>query len=103
LARVCDAGRYGHICVDGDGAVMIFEEKGGQSGTGWINAGIYLFSRASLDTIPSGRAVSLERDLFPRWIGRGLYGYRSEGRFLDIGTPEAYAIAEQFLARDPQA
>lgn len=103
LARVCDAGRYGQICVDGDGAVMLFEEKGGQRGTGWINAGIYLFSRASLDTIPSGRAVSLERDLFPRWIGRGLCGYRSEGRFLDIGTPEAYAIAGQFLARDPQA
>jgi len=47
--------------------------------------------------IPASGAVSLEREVFPAWISRGLYGYRSEGRFLDIGTPEAYAAAEQFF------
>ena len=103
LARVGDAGRYGKVRIDASGAVILFEEKGGQSGAGWINAGIYLLKRTSLSAIPAGREVSLERELFPRWIGRGLFGYRSEGRFLDIGTPEAYATAEEFLAQDPHA
>lgn len=103
LARIGDASRYGLVRDDGEGAVTLFEEKGGQCAAGWINAGIYLLSRASLRSVPTSRAVSLERELFPRWIGRGLFGYRSEGRFLDIGTPESYATAEQFLARDPQA
>jgi NDP-sugar pyrophosphorylase family protein len=38
--------------------------------------------------------------MFPAWIGQGLYGYRSVGRFLDIGIPEAYATAEQFFAHE---
>ena len=55
--------------------------------------------RAKTDLpIPASEAVSLEREVFPAWIDRGLYGYRSEGRFLDIGTPKAYAAAERFLA-----
>ena len=32
------------------------------------------------------------------WIGRGLYGFQSEARFMDIGTPEAYASAQSFFA-----
>jgi histidinol-phosphate phosphatase family protein len=42
--------------------------------------------------------VSLEREIFPRWIGRGLYGYVSAGPFLDIGTPDDFAVAESFFA-----
>jgi hypothetical protein len=34
----------------------------------------------------------------PTWVERyGCYGFRCAGRFLDIGTPEAYASAEQFF------
>ena len=69
----------------------------------WINAGIYLLNHRLLLTIPASGAVSLEREMFPAWIGQGLYGYRSEGRFVDIGTPEAYAVAEQFFAPETLA
>jgi len=31
-------------------------------------------------------------------IGHGLYAVVGEGPFLDIGTPEAYATADEFLA-----
>jgi D-glycero-alpha-D-manno-heptose 1-phosphate guanylyltransferase len=97
LTQVPDTSRYGRVQTDEAGAVWKFEEKGDTRGPGWINAGIYAIERALLESIPSDCAVSLERDLFPQWIGRGLYGYPNSGQFLDIGTPESYAIAEAFF------
>jgi NDP-sugar pyrophosphorylase family protein len=97
LTQVSDTRRYGRVEVDADGRVLKFEEKGGREGYGWINAGIYLLDRSLLLTIPEGRPVSLERDMFPAWMERGLYGYGTQGRFLDIGTPESYALAEKFF------
>lgn len=97
LTEVPDTSRYGRVNVDADGLVLSLDEKGGNSGSGWINVGIYLLSHRFLLTIPADGAVSLEREVFPAWIGRGLYGYRSEGCFLDVGTPEAYALAEGFF------
>ena len=46
-----------------------------------------------LDLIPEGRAVSIEREVFPRLVGKGLYGHRLEGYWMDIGTPERYLQA----------
>ncbi len=99
VTRMLDTARYGSVHVDADGAVRGFDEKQDKAGPGWINAGIYLLSQGLLETIPAGRAVSLEREMFPTWIGRGLYAYQTQGRFLDIGTPEAYRQAERFFAR----
>ena len=49
------------------------------------------------------RFLSLERDLFPAWVDRKqIYGFRCAGRFLDIGTPEAYAEAESFFLSAPR-
>lgn len=97
LTQVSDTRRYGRVQVEGDGRVLKFEEKGGTEGPGWINAGIYLLDRSLLLTIPEGIPVSLEREMFPAWMERGLYGYGNQGRFLDIGTPESYALAEKFF------
>lgn len=97
LAKVQDTSRYGRVKVSKNGAVLNFDEKGRESGPGWINACIYLIARSLLETIPVQRAVSLEREMFPSWVGKGLCGYQTEGRFLDIGTPEAYAMVEQFF------
>ena len=46
-----------------------------------------------LDLIGEGRAVSIEREVFPRLVGKGLYGHRLEGYWMDIGTPERYLQA----------
>ncbi len=99
LTEVPDTGRFGRVRIDDAGRLLEFEEKGLHAGPGWINAGIYLVERQLLESIPAGRAVSLERDVFPGWIGQGLYGYPVQGRFLDIGTPESFAAAEAFLAQ----
>jgi NDP-sugar pyrophosphorylase family protein len=98
LHETVDTRRYGRVRVNVAGRVLSFDEKSDSDGACWMNAGIYVLSRRLLRTIPTGREVSLEREMFPAWIEHGLYGYRSTGRFLDIGTPEAYATTEQFFA-----
>jgi NDP-sugar pyrophosphorylase family protein len=50
-----------------------------------------------IERITPGRAVSLEKDVFPELIGNGLYAFKGGGAFLDIGTPESYAEAEEFF------
>ncbi|MGK7903148.1 MAG: nucleotidyltransferase family protein [Hormoscilla sp.] len=97
LTKVPDTRRYGRVQVDTDGKVLSFEEKGNSSGAGWINAGIYLLQRQQLSEIPSTGSVSLEREMLPTWIRTGVYSYQANGRFIDIGTPESYAQAEEFF------
>ena len=98
LTKVSDRERFGQVQVGPDGKVIAFQEKGSGEGPGWINAGIYLINRDWLKEIPMYRSVSLEREVFPKWIDRGLYGCQSESRFVDIGTPESYASAQVFFA-----
>ncbi len=98
LTKIFNTERFGQVKVDADGKVTDFKEKSSGQGPGWINAGIYLLNRDFLEEIPANRPVSLEKEIFPAWIGRGLYGFRSEARFMDIGTPEAYAGAQSFFA-----
>ena len=94
LQRHTDAGRYGTVELGGDGAVSQFLEKG-RSGAELISCGVYLVEQSVIATIPEHRAVSLERDLFPGLAG--LYGMVGSGTFLDIGTPEALAKADNLL------
>jgi D-glycero-alpha-D-manno-heptose 1-phosphate guanylyltransferase len=102
LVEVSDTGRFGWVEVDAGGAVREFLEKGRKRGPGWINAGIYLIDRSLLQTIPPDQSVSLERESFPAWVGQGLYGFRSNGRFVDIGTPESFALAQDFFHQEIQ-
>lgn len=100
LAQVPEATPFGSVSLDGQGCVTAFQEKG-RSGPGWINAGAYFLSRRLLESILPTGAVSIEREVFPAWIGRGLYGYAGGGRFLDIGTPQSYSRAAAFLSPGP--
>ena len=39
---------------------------------------------------PAGTNISIEREVFPTLIDRGLFGYEASGYWLDIGTPDRY-------------
>jgi mannose-1-phosphate guanylyltransferase len=96
LYGVEDTSAYGLVRCERDGAVAEFVEKPGPAyaGTGLINAGAYVVQRSVLETMtPGGTAISIERDVFPRMVGNGLYGYAASGYWLDIGTPERYLQA----------
>lgn len=95
LTEVDDTSRYGSVRRDAHEHIQSFEEKGTSQGRGLVNAGIYLLSRSVLEEIPPGRALSLERDFFPKRISRGLCGYTAKHqRFIDIGTPTSYSQAQ---------
>jgi NDP-sugar pyrophosphorylase family protein len=90
------AARFGSVLLDADGRVTGFLEKSAitASGPQNVNAGIYVLERAVLARIPAGRAVSFERELFPALAGSGLYGFQTNGSFIDIGVPEDLASAQ---------
>ena len=99
LTEVADAGRYGRVVLEADARIAGFEEKTAGAEPGLVNAGVYLVHRRRLEALSPLRPLSLEGDVFPAWIaGEGLWGWRSGGRLLDIGTPESYAAAANFLA-----
>ena len=95
LYPVPDPTGYGLIHRHDDGEVTEFLEKPepDQIDTDEINAGAYLLERSVLDLIPPATAVSIEREVFPRMVGKGLYGIRLEGYWIDIGTPDRYLEA----------
>jgi NDP-sugar pyrophosphorylase family protein len=97
LTQVEDGRRFGRIHTDEVGHILSFLEKTDEPGATWINSGIYLIETNLLETIAADRPVSLERDVFPSWIGKGFFGYKVLAPFLDIGTPESYARGETFL------
>lgn len=97
LTYVEDTSRYGQVCQDDKGWITAFVEKGKHYGTGWINAGIYLFNQEIIGHIENDVAVSLEKDVFPKLIGKGLYGCRAKKRFIDIGIPSTYGQAAEFM------
>lgn len=97
LTKVPDTARYGRVTVGQDERITAFDEKGTGSDAGWINAGIYLMKKSLIATIPVGRPYSLEHEFFPSLVGKKLFGFRSEGRFIDIGTPSSYEAAEEFF------
>jgi mannose-1-phosphate guanylyltransferase len=92
LTPVEDPSAYGLVRLAGDNAVTEFVEKPApdQIDTNNISAGVYVLERSVLELLAAGEPASIERDVFPRLVGDGLYGCVSRGYWLDIGTPERY-------------
>ena len=90
--------RYGTVKMAAGGRVDGFTEKSDSDPTGFVNAGIYVFSRRIFEHLPEGPA-SLEKDVFPRILDHGLYASEQRGVFIDIGTPEDYARAQALYER----
>ena len=97
LQAVSDVTRYGSVTVDGGGRVIEFIEKGSRTGAGLINAGVYLLRREIVAGFPANETISLEKDVFPRLLGGKVYGFVSEGLFIDIGVPADLLRAQTLL------
>jgi len=94
VVEVPDARAFGRVRFAADGCVSGFEEKSCDPGPAWVNAGVYVLARALACAIAPAPPVSLEREVLPEWIGRGLRAYPVRGSFFDIGTPSTYAAAQ---------
>lgn len=92
LVRVPDPSAFGCVPTDPDGRVQAFLEKTPAPPTDQVNAGCYVFRREVIDTIPSGRPVSVERETFPGLLADGarLQGHVESSYWLDLGTPASF-------------
>jgi mannose-1-phosphate guanylyltransferase len=97
LIGVGDPSAYGLVRRRADCSVTEFLEKPGADqalDTNLVNAGAYILEREILaEMAPAGTNISIERDVFPKLVGRGLFGYEASGYWLDIGTPRRYLQA----------
>jgi NDP-sugar pyrophosphorylase family protein len=98
VLRMRNENRYGTVQMNASDQVIGFTEKGVANSEGFVNAGIYVFSSRVFDYIPDGK-VSLENDVFPNLLSQGIHASRQEGIFIDIGTPEDYARAQNLSKR----
>lgn len=94
IRKVENAARYGTVEVGADHRIAGFHEKTGNPAPGLINGGVYIFKHSFLDEIPDGPS-SLELDVLPRLLHRGAYALEQQGMFIDIGTPDDYARAQE--------
>lgn len=94
-----DISQYGSIKGDAEGKLMSFDEKLTQNISGWINGGIYLFSKSDFyqSKLKYELKFSLEEVFVPSLIEKGVEVFYSPGKFLDIGTPERYLLAKSFF------
>lgn len=95
LTPVDDARPYGLVAVDAQARVEAFREKPADPIPGLINAGTYVMEPSSLNGVPQGRTVSIEREIFPALIEAGarVFGFESSAYWMDLGTPERYLRA----------
>ncbi len=100
LHQVEDPTRYGVARIAKDNRITRFIEKPPKdtAPSSLINAGVYALSPRIFQYIPKGRAVSIEREIFPKLVQRGtLYGHVTTDMWIDIGKPEEYLQTNKLL------
>ena len=96
LREVPDTARFGKVEIR-DGRISAFLEKG-THGPGLINAGCYVLPKTALDDFPLGKPFSIETEFFAEYLQHVKFsGYVTNGRFIDIGVPEDYKLAQTAL------
>ena len=99
IAVTCleDARDYGTIEVNAQLAITAFKEKQPQVQSALINTGTYCFNKNVFDLVKTPDKFSIEYDFFPHLVNKGFYGFEVANKFIDIGTPERYAWAQEHL------
>ncbi len=102
LAEVEDTRPYGVAALGPEDRITAFVEKpeAKDAPSRWINAGLAVWSRAALDAIPPGRAMSFEREVVPGLLSAGVFGFRISRYWDDAGTPERLLNAQRLLFED---
>ncbi|MBS1691350.1 MAG: NDP-sugar synthase [Actinobacteria bacterium] len=101
LVRVGDPRAFGCVPTDADGGVTAFLEKTQDPPTDQINAGCYVFKREIIESLPMGRELSVEREVFPQLLADGakVCGYVDATYWRDMGTPEDFVRGSADLVR----
>ena len=98
LKHLSDTSRFGTVSLAGDGRITSFSEKT-FGGSGFINAGLYWLGASVISRMPQG-VFSLEKDFLAKDISSmAVYGFVSDGYFVDMGVPDDLARARRELAQ----
>lgn len=90
-----DTARYGTVQINNEKRISGFSEKNPDSGSGYINGGVYLINNEFLERENFPRKFSMEKDCFEKYYGKAkIFAYISRGYFLDIGVPDDYQKAQ---------
>ncbi len=90
LWEVDDPTPFGIVDLDDEQRIRRFQEKPTkeEAFSRLINAGVYAMEYEALDHIGDG-FVSMEREVFPDILDRGMYGLTFDGYWVDCGTRES--------------
>lgn len=97
LAKKQCSGAFGLVELGEGGIVKRFSEKEVTGKPEWVNAGIYILEKQVIESIPEDQAVSLEREILPKWVGQRLHGYAQQEDVFDIGTPSSLSEAQSIF------
>jgi len=95
VRKTKDVNRYGSVLINKDSIVTSFQEKKEKNGDikeCFINAGVYIFQKKILKYFPLDRCVSLEKEIFPKFVNK-ITAFKINGYFIDIGIPKDYKKA----------
>jgi len=92
---------HGSCSRPGFSGTAFFEKATGPpaKNTYLINGGLYFVQRRLRGYIPSGSAVSLEKEVFPALEPTDLRAFVTDGFCIDIGIPEDFHRAQVELPR----
>jgi NDP-sugar pyrophosphorylase family protein len=91
-------GLPGKGSVQLENGFIVDYKKNNENDLGYLDAGVSIYSKKLLELIPQGRAVSLEKEIYPKLIAsEELLGYLSVERFYDMGTSEELEILKEVL------
>tara|TARA_X000000950_G_scaffold288169_1_gene403666 strand:- start:9153 stop:9830 length:678 start_codon:yes stop_codon:yes gene_type:complete len=86
LVKSKEKKRFGSVFIDNKNKITDFKEKKEGTKTKWINAGIYFFSTKYITSFFNSDILSLEYDIIPNMIKKGLYAWPYGEDLIDIGT-----------------
>ncbi|MFM0528093.1 nucleotidyltransferase family protein [Paraburkholderia strydomiana] len=99
VAKLDDVARYGAVVFDATSMrrVTAFREKG-QTGAGFINAGVYLVKREALKRYRLPEKFSFEQDfLHAHLADLRVSAVPAVSQLIDIGVPDDYALAQTLV------
>ena len=92
-ARVDDASHYGTLDYDDERRLRAFQEKKGNATHGYVNGGVYLFTKQVQSFFPREEAFSVEYDVFPALTDLDVYPW--DGIWIDVGVPDRLSWARE--------
>lgn len=101
LTTVEDPRAFGCVPTDETGRVTAFLEKDPNPVTNLINAGTYVFNRSVIDSIPTDRPVSVEKETFPGLLAAGarVMAHVDSTYWRDLGKPADFVAGSADLVQ----